>query len=99
MGLLARLLGARFVRDRGLLAALAMATAISLAALGLPVDSPAWAAEGGCADADLVPAADNLDRVERATLCLINRERVAAGRVPLTRSLNLDRSARFHSAD
>jgi uncharacterized protein YkwD len=65
---------------------------------------PASAAADGfasaeCADADLVPSADNLPRVEAAVLCLINRERASAGDVPLTRSIKLDRSALFHSVE
>jgi uncharacterized protein YkwD len=52
-----------------------------------------------CPDADLVPASDNLRRVEAATLCAINRERGAARLVPLSRAPRLDRSAAFHSAE
>lgn len=59
----------------------------------------ASAASRPCPDADLVPASDNLDRVEAAVLCLINQERAAAGRAPLSRAAKLDQSARFHSVE
>jgi uncharacterized protein YkwD len=71
----------------------------SLALLAAWPAAPAPAADVACADADLVPAADNLDRVEGAVLCSINRERRAAGLVPLARSSKLDRSALFHSSE
>jgi uncharacterized protein YkwD len=66
--------------------------AVALIAFAAP------ASAAGCADADLVPAPDNLGRVESAMLCLINRERVAVRLVPLARSVKLDHSALFHSA-
>jgi uncharacterized protein YkwD len=50
-----------------------------------------------CSDADLVPTADNLQRVERALLCEINQNRASSGLESLTRSAKLDRSALFHS--
>ena len=56
-------------------------------------------AAAACPDADLLPAPDNLDRVETATLCLLNRERRAARLVPLRFSAALDRSAAFHSIE
>jgi uncharacterized protein YkwD len=57
------------------------------------------AAAADCPDADLVPAADNLGRVDAAVLCLINQERTRAGRVALARRWRLDRSSLFHSAE
>jgi uncharacterized protein YkwD len=42
-----------------------------------PVQPPA---KGSCPNADVLPAPGNLRKVERATLCLINRQRVAHGR-------------------
>jgi uncharacterized protein YkwD len=74
--------------------------AFALAAFGCPLGleaSPAAAAD--CPDADLVPAADNLPRVDAAVLCLINQQRSSAGLVKLARSFRLDRSALFHSAE
>jgi len=51
-----------------------------------------------CPDDGLVPALDNLARVENAVLCLLNQERAAAHRHTLKRSPKLDLSARFHTA-
>src|SRR5205823_2206182 len=92
-------------RDYGV-AAVRRLQALLVGALlaGAPMVVPPIAAADGfasadCADADLVPGADNLPRVEGAVLCLINRERAGAGLVPLTRSIKLDRSARFHSVE
>jgi uncharacterized protein YkwD len=78
---------------------LAVAALISAAAPALGAGSPARTADVACPNADLVPASDNLARVEAAVLCLIDRERVGAGLVPLGRSVKLDRSALFHSAE
>lgn len=58
---------------------------------------PAGAAGSGCPDADLLPAADNLARVEAAVLCLLNEERRAANLVALRRAPKLDLSAGFHT--
>lgn len=59
--------------------------------------SPAHA-ELSCPYADLVPAPDNLARVENAVLCLLNQERAAARLHTLKRAPKLDLSARFHTA-
>jgi uncharacterized protein YkwD len=78
---------------------------LSIVALAsLPGPGAATAAEQSapaesCPDADLVPASDNLDRVEAATLCVVNLERRAARLVPLRRSRHLDRSSAYHSAE
>jgi uncharacterized protein YkwD len=69
--------------------------AAALTALG--VAPPA--AGAACADRDLVPTADNLAQVVAATLCEMNAQRAAAGLAPLTRSRQLDRSARYHADD
>jgi uncharacterized protein YkwD len=61
--------------------------------------APSAAGAQACADAGLVPSSGNLDRVEDAVLCLLNRERTAARRPSLERASKLDRSARFHSAE
>jgi uncharacterized protein YkwD len=79
----------------GVLAGVALALSPGQGALAAEQSEAAAA----CADADLVPAADNLDRVEAATLCLINRERRAAQLVALRFSAALDRSAAFHSIE
>ncbi|HEV2753267.1 MAG TPA: CAP domain-containing protein [Solirubrobacteraceae bacterium] len=59
--------------------------------------APAQAA-GGCRGADTVPAsASDMSRARSATLCLLNRERRERGRASLTRSRQLERSARAYS--
>jgi uncharacterized protein YkwD len=40
------------------------------------VTCPKPAPANGCANADATPASDNLAKVERATLCLLNKQRV-----------------------
>jgi uncharacterized protein YkwD len=61
--------------------------------------SPAVAAPAPCPDGDLVPASDNLGRVENAVLCLLNRERTKAGMVAYARAPKLDRSGLFHTVE
>ena len=78
---------------------LAVATSAWCAAPVLAAPAPTARASADCPDADLVPAADNLHRVDAAVLCLINQERIGARLVPLKRSWRLDRSALFHSAE
>jgi uncharacterized protein YkwD len=67
-----------------------LAVLSALAALALP--TPAEAATT-CPDADLVPTRSNRDRVRGATLCLVNRLRVAHGRAPLTVDRDLAKAA------
>jgi uncharacterized protein YkwD len=62
-------------------------------------EAPPAHASAPCPDEDLVPTAHNLDRVEAALLCTMNRERVRAGAVALARAPQLDSSARFHTVD
>jgi uncharacterized protein YkwD len=52
-----------------------------------------------CADADLAPEAGNLERVEAATLCLINQERARNGVGPLVPDGRLAQAAQAHSED
>lgn len=54
---------------------------------------------GNCPDAYLVPAPDNLSRVDAATLCLIDVQRARAGRPSLSESSKLVRAATAHSQD
>src|SRR4051794_4563184 len=71
-------------------------------AVGLVAATPAatQAAEApSCPDADLVPLADNLDRVAEAVVCLINTERSDAGLVPLTHDPLLNRSSQQKTDD
>ena len=72
------------------LAATAAVAAIVLAA-------PAGASASACADADLLPAADNLPRVAASTLCLLNEERAAQGLRPVTENAALTRASRDYS--
>ncbi len=51
----------------------------------------------GCAYAGLMPTARNLGLVRAATLCLINRERVARGERPLLANARLQRAAQEHT--
>jgi uncharacterized protein YkwD len=68
--------------------------------------SPALAAQqrahgsarhGRCAHAGLAPTASDLGTIRAATLCLINRERRAAGERPLRPNARLRRAAQAHS--
>jgi uncharacterized protein YkwD len=80
----------------GAFAVAALASSAAPAAAAVPSGRALSAA---CPDEDLAPTADNLPRIEKATLCLINRQRADAGLLPLARSTQLDRSAAFHSAE
>ena len=60
--------------------------------------APAVAA-AACADADLVPAAGNLARIDTALLCLVNRARAAAGLIRLRTNRRLAGAALRHSRD
>ncbi|MDX6202043.1 MAG: hypothetical protein QOJ83_1543 [Frankiales bacterium] len=46
-----------------------------------------------CQDTGITPAADNLDTVNAAILCLVNGERAAAQLPPLTQNAQLDKAA------
>jgi uncharacterized protein YkwD len=50
-----------------------------------------------CPGANLVPNASNLASVQRATLCLVNRERAASGLASLANNRALDLVAAAHS--
>ncbi|MGA2320705.1 MAG: CAP domain-containing protein [Solirubrobacteraceae bacterium] len=50
-----------------------------------------------CPDIDLIPSAENLERVREATLCLVNRERTANGENPLQLNARLEQAAQAHS--
>ena len=72
-----------------------LAVPLSIVALAAP---PAAAtAAPRCADADLMPAQDNLPVIREATLCLLNRERTSRGLPKLTSSPQLRRSAQSFS--
>jgi uncharacterized protein YkwD len=50
-----------------------------------------------CPDAGLEPTASNLAAISRATICLVNKARVARGLVALAENARLDRAARLHT--
>jgi uncharacterized protein YkwD len=56
-------------------------------------------ASGACANAQLQPTAENLELIDAATLCLVDRERTSRGEVALKPDLDLQRAAQAHSAD
>jgi len=61
--------------------------------------APAAAHSSTCADADLTPTPDDLDRVGAATLCLANRERAGHGESALAPNARLAQAAQAHSND
>jgi uncharacterized protein YkwD len=58
-----------------------------------PAADPKPAPHGACADADLRPRSGNLDRLAKATLCLVNKERTRRDRRPVTRHRSLTKVA------
>ncbi len=58
---------------------------------------PAAASAGACANAEIVPAADNLAQVRSATLCLLNVERTSRGLGRLTSERQLRKAAQRYS--
>ena len=60
---------------------------------------PAAANSSTCADADLTPTPEDLDRVRAATLCLVNRERAGHRVSALVDNARLDGAAQAHSDD
>lgn len=61
-----------------------------------PAPAPSPPAESkpeACADADLLPAAGNLPKINKATLCLVNRERTKRGLKAFKRQAALGRAA------
>ena len=61
--------------------------------------SASAASTAACADATLVPTAQNLARVTAATLCLINQQRLVHGEVALRANAALTTAAVKHSQD
>jgi uncharacterized protein YkwD len=72
------------------------------------VDTPALGAQGrahrarssahhACSNTRLTPTAQNIKLIRAATLCLINRERVAHGERPLRANARLRRAAQAHT--
>ncbi len=67
-----------------------------LSVVALVVPNVASAATS-CADAGLVPTADNGAALRTATLCLLNEERATRGLKPLVQNTQLRRAAQKHS--
>ncbi|HUN78959.1 MAG TPA: CAP domain-containing protein [Solirubrobacteraceae bacterium] len=78
--------------------ALAASPATAAGAAGLPTPQPARTASA-CPGATLTPAPGNLEEVRSAVLCLIDRERAAAGESPLRPDAKLQRAAQGHSEE
>ncbi len=64
-----------------------------------PAALPAPAPLAACADADLVPAPDNVDRLAAAILCLVNQERAVAGIGQVRPVAAMSVAARAHSVE
>jgi uncharacterized protein YkwD len=60
---------------------------------------PAAASAASCADTHLVPTRANSERIEAATLCLVNVQRARHGERALRPNADLNRSAAAHSED
>ena len=73
-------------------------TAAAVAALAFSA-APASAQVSACQSSAAAPAAENLDQVERAILCLVNRERTTRGLKSLRSNGRLAQAATIHSQD
>ena len=71
--------------------------AVAASLVLIPAVRPGVAA--ACPDAELQPTQSNLARVEAAIVCLLNVDREALERAPVTRDLRLERSAVRHTGD
>lgn len=71
----------------------------ALAVALVAVLCPGAASAASCADTHLVPTRANNERIEVATLCLVNVQRARHGERALRPNSALDRSAAEHSAD
>ena len=60
---------------------------------------PGVASAASCADTHLIPTRVNSDRIEAATLCLVNVQRARHGERALRPNADLNRSAAAHSED
>lgn len=54
---------------------------------------------GPCPNADLEPTSANLALINQATMCLVNKQRVAHGVTPLAENAQLDAAAQHHNSD
>jgi len=66
--------------------------------LGASLLGPASpAAAAGCENRSLRPTKSNIAKIEKATRCLLNRERMARGKKGLASSKTLRKAAKRHS--
>jgi uncharacterized protein YkwD len=73
---------------------------LALSVLGAAPAARAQADPGqSCPDGDLQPAADTIQRVDAAIVCLLSGQRQAQGVAAFSRNPHLDHSAAFQSAD
>jgi uncharacterized protein YkwD len=80
-------------------ARIALGSHVAVQRLALAAARPKAAATAECANADIVPAAGNLDAVRAAVLCLHNQVRAENGMPALKGAPKLRRAAEGHSAD
>lgn len=77
-----------------------IACAASTTCLGMTAaEAPAISARPSCRGSNLVPSVGNIVRIERAALCLVNRERSRHGEPALIADMRLTGTARRHSLD
>ena len=81
------------------LVSLLVAALLPVSALVAPAEAATGKRSSSCRDTQEVPAAGNVGRVERATLCLLNAERAKRDVRPLTRNRRLARAAERHTDD
>jgi uncharacterized protein YkwD len=87
------------VSARSLFAAVSAAAVLLVPAAADAKTAPKVAASQECANANLMPAADNLDLIRAAVLCLHNQIRAAKGLPALKDNAKLRTAAAGHSAD
>jgi len=78
---------------------LLLATWLGLLVIAVPADAARSNRFASCRKAETVPSKNNLRGVERATLCLLNRERKRRGMRALQRDRRLARAADRHISD
>ncbi len=76
-----------------------IAVAVLAAAAPAADATPARPPAPGCADADLLPTAENLPAIRTAIVCLHNQERVSHGLHPLEANPRLRAAATAHSTE
>ncbi|HEV7162483.1 MAG TPA: CAP domain-containing protein [Solirubrobacteraceae bacterium] len=62
-----------------------------------PVNSSALSGYSPCPDTGLRPTVGNLELIRTATICLVNRERIAHGETPLRENSKLGAAAQGHA--